>query len=141
MEAAHEAVLNLHPQPTRYVPLYPLLSACVAHVRWYLDREGKEERDLRQIYSLTATPYRGLYLGLLSVIQRPRDISEGPIDPDGKVSTHNAPHDTAWIGYAMYGINDLLYACACACVCVWRPSRGMWCGFTSPRVVMPSDGT
>ena len=44
---------------------------------WYLDHEGKEEKDRRQVYSLTATLDRGVYLGLLGVIAYPRDFSEG----------------------------------------------------------------
>ena len=44
---------------------------------WYLDHEGKGEKDRRQAYSLTATLDRGVYLGLLGVIAYPRDFSEG----------------------------------------------------------------
>jgi len=52
--------------------------------KWYLDTEGKAERDRRQLYALTATPHGGLYIGLLSAIHYPRDISEGQISPDGR---------------------------------------------------------
>lgn len=47
---------------------------------WYLDREGNDEKDLRQIYALTVTYYQGVYFGLATVLHAPRDISEGGID-------------------------------------------------------------
>ncbi|KAL1514941.1 hypothetical protein AB1Y20_004017 [Prymnesium parvum] len=47
------------------------------HAEWYLDRLGKLERYRRQIYSLTLTPYdEGLWLGLMSVIEFAKDLSE-----------------------------------------------------------------
>ena len=52
-------------------------SELVERASWYLDHEGKEEKDRRQVYSLTATLDRGVYLGLLGVIAYPRDFSEG----------------------------------------------------------------
>jgi len=48
--------------------------------KWYLDREGKEERDRRQIYSLTSTLYHGMHIGLATVLQHPRNITEGGLD-------------------------------------------------------------
>jgi len=47
---------------------------------WYLDREGKPERDRRQAYSITSTIYQGIHFGFLGVIQHPRDFSEGGVD-------------------------------------------------------------
>ena len=44
---------------------------------WYLDRLGKLERFRRQIYSVLLTPMgNGLWLGLLTVIEWPKDLSE-----------------------------------------------------------------
>ena len=50
----------------------------VRHVRaaWYLDELGKLERYRRQIYALTLTPFRRLHLGLLTVLEWPKDDSE-----------------------------------------------------------------
>ena len=44
---------------------------------WYLDRLGKLERFRRQIYSVLLTPMGGgLWLGLMTVIEWPKDLSE-----------------------------------------------------------------
>ena len=42
----------------------------------YLDRLGKLERFRRQIYSSVLTPHAsGLYLGLLTVLEWPKDVT------------------------------------------------------------------
>lgn len=47
---------------------------------WYLDSEGNEEKDERQVYYLTAAIDSGVHLGFVGVINRPRDFSEGGFD-------------------------------------------------------------
>ena len=49
----------------------------------YLDRLGKLERYRRQIYALSLQPYEeaGIFLGLLTVIEWPKDLDE-PVGPD-----------------------------------------------------------
>lgn len=46
---------------------------------WYLDRLGKLERYRRQLYSVQLTKHsEGLYLGLATVLEWPKDISTEP---------------------------------------------------------------
>jgi len=47
---------------------------------WYLDSEGNTEKDRRQVYYLTTARVPGYHLGLLGVIDYPRDFSEGGFD-------------------------------------------------------------
>jgi len=47
---------------------------------WYLDVEGKLERDRRQVYSMTSTVYEGIHFGFLGVLNYPRDLREGGVN-------------------------------------------------------------
>ena len=47
---------------------------------WYLDSEGKFEKDRRQMYSLSSFMYKGVHFGIVSVMHYPRDVSEGGFD-------------------------------------------------------------
>ena len=46
---------------------------------WYLDREGKNERCRRQLYSFVSTLHEGVYFAFIAVLEHPRDLSEGLI--------------------------------------------------------------
>ena len=52
------------------------------HSAWYFDRLGKLERYRRQLYSVVLAKHAGLYLGLLTVIEWPKDVSAEPVGPD-----------------------------------------------------------
>ena len=47
---------------------------------WYLDRESKSEKDTHQVYSLGAVAHHRVLIGLMAVLQHPRDVSEGGIN-------------------------------------------------------------
>lgn len=47
---------------------------------WYFDFEGKDEKDRRQMYSLSTFIHEGVHFGIMSVMQYPRDVSEGGFD-------------------------------------------------------------
>lgn len=50
---------------------------------WYLDASGKVEKDNHHLYSLAVTVEPGVYLGVVGVLQWPRDLGDGGIDPVG----------------------------------------------------------
>jgi hypothetical protein len=50
------------------------------HLDRYFDRSGKLERCRRHLYGLAVTVYEGLLIGLMAVLEYPRDLSEGPFD-------------------------------------------------------------
>ena len=65
---------------------------------WYLDRLGKLERYRRQIYSLTLTRHTPqLWLGLLTVIEWPKDASEPHAPPNASAGTPRFERDTTQV--------------------------------------------
>ena len=65
---------------------------------FYLDRLGKLERYRRQIYSLTLTRHTPqLWLGLLTVIEWPKDASEPHAPPNASAGTRRFEIDTTQV--------------------------------------------
>jgi len=50
-------------------------------VRWLFDREGPTEHLRRQIYSLQVTPFAGMFIGVLNVIEWGKLLIEGKAPP------------------------------------------------------------
>ena len=53
-------------------------------LEWHLDAEGIQEKDRRQIYTFSTFVHEGIHIGIMSVLEYPRDVSEGGIDTDRK---------------------------------------------------------